>query len=163
MTTLTADDLWIDLTQGTTDSGSKGIEHAFGYVGTHKTYQGNDGESIEYDGWFFSWPDARPAAELTDAEIDGMVASLEREKTETNRDAIPLAVAEEFLRANIEPRKVVITIYWDDQDRNNEGWAARKIGPRGEDTTALVAKNDLAAKIEAAKHYGVDVGSVEVA
>lgn len=55
-----------------------------------------------------------------------------------------------------------ITVYWDDQDRANEGWAARKIGPNGEDTTALDAEDVDSAKAEAARHYGVSVDDVGI-
>lgn len=61
-----------------------------------------------------------------------------------------------------EQETITVTIYWDDQDRANEGWAARKIGPNGEDTTALDAECVEDAKAEAARHYGVNVSSVEV-
>lgn len=162
MSTLTSTDLWIDLSQGTTDRGHRGSERAFGYVGTEEEYKDADGDSLAYCGWFFTWPDARPAKELTEAQIEAMVESLERDETASHREAIPLAMAEEVLRAQIEPRKVVVTIYWDDQDAANEGWAARKIGPNGEDTTAIDAEDEDAAKVEAAMHYGVSVEAVTI-
>lgn len=162
MSMLTTTDLWIDLCQGTTDRATRESERAFGYVGTEEEYEDSDGESLAYCGWFFTWPDARPAKELTDAEIDAMVESLERDETASHRESIPRALVEEVLRAEIEPRKVVVTIYWDAQDAANEGWAARKIGPNGEDTTAIDAEDEDAAKAEAAKHYGVSVEAVTV-
>lgn len=157
---LTTSDLWTDLNQGRDKS-----ERAFGHIGTNETYTDDDGDDVTYCGWFFTWPGRGPAKELTQAQIEGMIDSLERDETESHREAIPHSLAIDALRAEIDSRLLTVSVYWDDQDAENEGWAARKIGPYGEDTTALDAKDSDdsdEARREAAKHYGVAADSVEV-
>lgn len=162
---LTTSDLWTDLIQGRDKQGRDKKERAFGYVGTDETYTDEDGDDVAYCGWFFTWPDRDPAKELTRDQIEGMIDSLERDETESHREAIPRSLAVEALRGEIESRLMAVSVYWDDQDASNEGWAARKIGRYGESTMALDARDpddSDEARREAAEHYGIEADSVEV-
>ncbi len=95
---LDASDLWIDGNQGRDSSGN-----AFGYVGTHESYEDEDGDDVTYCGWFFTWPGEK-AVIMTEDERRAVIESLETDETERHNQAIPHFLAVEELEAYLEKR-----------------------------------------------------------
>ena len=101
--------LWIDKNQGVTNThtGDARRNRAYGYIGTKAEYTDEDGDRQGYCGWFFTWPGLEPG-QVTEAEVESMVESLELDEAELHRRTIPRHLAERMLRTKLEPTKTVI-------------------------------------------------------
>lgn len=90
--TITIKDLWLDGNQGETSG------KAFGYIGTNEEYEDEEGDSVEFCGWFFDWPSSDPRI-TSEAERQAVIDSLNTDETNRHNEAIPHELAVEKLTA----------------------------------------------------------------
>ncbi len=92
-TELTARDLWLDSNQGINR-----YDRAFGYIGTDEETEDEDGDDVEYCGWFFDWP-GKSASICTAEQRQAVIDSLETNETARDLPRIPHELAIEKLTA----------------------------------------------------------------